>query len=416
MALKSSFQISYKMMKNLYQLLFIILANNHCCIAQPKPIELIWQMDTSSFAPGRSLPAAYQGGIKQKPGIIHDGTKTTLFSYPLAFGNEKIYLNCCLMVKPDSVGLAVDKNFDSIFQNSEIFQYTIDQYKNENLAIHFSVKYQDNMEAFFLLGSIKKTSVTVNTPDSLLSLNPLYLQSKNYLRSSFMQGDEMYYLVLMNAFPAIGMHRNFQYLVTKKEIDDSAFKKTANWLQDTDTVVINEKQAIVATRKNEGGIGFSLIKTKIRFGTFTGAKMPKITVTSIENVIFQLPITQTGKYNLIEFWGTWCGPCTALYPRLDSLLKANAHILTYTGITGHDDKEKVLRYTSKKPTIKNQVFEADKNESIASLFNIHAFPTFILVDEKGVIVAKKSGSAGLDLVEKLISESAAGRMNSSDSN
>jgi thiol-disulfide isomerase/thioredoxin len=141
--------------------------------------------------------------------------------------------------------------------------------------------------------------------------------------------------------------------------------------------------------------------------------MPKLTVTNIENSIVQLPINQPGKYNLIEFWGTWCGPCTALYPRLDSVLKANAHILSYTGITGHDDKEKMLRYISKKPTIKNQVFEPDKNKSIVSLFKITAFPTFILVDDKGIIVAKKSGSAGLDVVEKLINEAGARQIKSS---
>jgi thiol-disulfide isomerase/thioredoxin len=400
-------------MKHLPLILFMLLVNRLCGLAQTKPIELIWQMDTSSFSMGGSFPFNQTGEIKQVPMNLLRDAKTSWFKYSITFGDEKLSMHCCLQVSVDSAHLAIDKNFDSIFQDTEIFKYTLDQYKNENLGIHFSVKKQDYLETYFLLGSIKKTSIKVNTPDSLLNLNPLILKSKNYLRSSFMEGGEMVHLILMNTFPAMGIDRNYQYLVTKNRVDDSVFSKITNWSQSTDTVFINEQQAIVSSRYSEGGIRFSIIDRKNLFGTFIGSKMPKLTVTNIENSIVQLPINQPGKYNLIEFWGTWCGPCTALYPRLDSVLKANAHILSYTGITGHDDKEKMLRYISKKPTIKNQVFEPDKNKSIVSLFKITAFPTFILVDDKGIIVAKKSGSAGLDVVEKLINEAGARQIKSS---
>jgi thiol-disulfide isomerase/thioredoxin len=382
----------------------MLLVNRLCGFAQTKANELTWQMDTSGFAPGKRLPAAYRGGIKQMPMIIQDGAKTTLFSYPVDFGNEKIYLNCCLAVNPDSALLAIDNNFDSIFQEIEIFRYTLDQYKSENMVINFSVSKQNYDEAFFMIGSIKKTSLKVNTPDSLLNLNPLYLQSKNYLRSSFSEGGEKYHVVLMNTFPAFGNDRNFQYLVTKKEMDDSAFSKIINWSHNNDTILINEKQALVAARKSNGTIGFNVFEATGLYGTFMGAKMPAITVTDIENSIVQLPVTRPGRLHLIEFWGTWCGPCVALYPRLSSLLKANANLITYTGIAGNDDKEKVLRYISKKPDIKHQVFEPNNNKSIVQLFKIEAYPTFILIDDKGIIAARASGDAGFDLVEKLINE------------
>lgn len=330
--------------------------------------------------------------------------KISLFSYAISFRNEKIYLNCCLIANADSVHLALDNNFDSIIQDTEIFRYSLNQYENENFSLNFSIKIYDTIEAFMLLSSLKNTSIKINTPDSILNKNPIALQVKNFMHSSFIEGGEKYHITLMNTFPTIGIGNDFKYMITKTKIDEMDFFKIANWYGYQDTVLLNEKIAIVPVRKTDETIRIDFIAINGLYGTFIGAKMPNITALSIDNSMLQLPITRPGNLHLIEFWGTWCGPCKVLYPRLDSLIKDNVHFLSYTGITGSDDKEKVRQYIDKKPTIENQVFEQDNNKSLINLFKIHEYPTFLLVDDRGIIVARMHGSRGLDIIGELIND------------
>jgi thiol-disulfide isomerase/thioredoxin len=366
--------------------------------AQSSSAELIWQKDTSSFTRIRGLPGISTERLRQMPADIFDSTKTSQFAYRLGFGGDRITLKCCITAFGDTVSLGIDQNLDSVIQPSEIRHFSKAQFTNDDLEVIFSLQIPNHDETFCRLGSFKKTSLKFSTQDSTINLNPLYLQTKHYLRTTLSVDGEGYHVVAMNMFPTIGLSADFQYLITKAKVEDSAFLKILKWSQDNDTILINADKAIVARRKSETKIGFDVFRYQGVMGTFLGAKIPTITANRVAGSVLQLPTQQPGKLHLIEFWGTWCGPCVALYPRLDSLLASNPNLVTYTGIAGNDEKAKVMRYVRKKPRIHSQIFEPDANRSIISLFKIQAFPSFILVDDTGTIVVRGEGAGGFDQV------------------
>jgi thiol-disulfide isomerase/thioredoxin len=76
-----------------------------------------------------------------------------------------------------------------------------------------------------------------------------------------------------------------------------------------------------------------------------------------------------GKFVLVDFWATWCGPCRKTIPRLNDLQKQFADKLVVVGVS--DESEKKVR-AFKNPKIdysvaideKKQMFKALKIEEL----------------------------------------------------
>jgi peroxiredoxin len=110
-----------------------------------------------------------------------------------------------------------------------------------------------------------------------------------------------------------------------------------------------------------------------------------------------------GKYVLIDFWASWCGPCRQENPNV---------VRTY-----HKYKNKnftVLGVSLDKETAKGAWLAAIKSDGLewtqvsdlkfwnnmaATLYGVHSIPQNFLIDPQGKIVAK--GLRGDDLDDKL---------------
>jgi thiol-disulfide isomerase/thioredoxin len=97
-----------------------------------------------------------------------------------------------------------------------------------------------------------------------------------------------------------------------------------------------------------------------------------------------------GKVVLLDFWATWCGPCTMATPGLTRLQKKyGQRPFTIVGVSLDREETPWRAYIDKNKMTWPQYM--DKGGRVARLFKISPIPTYILVDHEGIIAEVKEG-------------------------
>ena len=130
------------------------------------------------------------------------------------------------------------------------------------------------------------------------------------------------------------------------------------------------------------------------------------------------PDTLKGKYVLLDFWGSWCGPCRASHPHLKELYgKYKSRGFEIIGIDQeHAQTAEECRNLWTTAVAKDSLpwLQLINNERMADFdavtqYGVSAFPTKILLDKEGNVlvrfVGNGKGSEGLALkLEELLGE------------
>lgn len=134
--------------------------------------------------------------------------------------------------------------------------------------------------------------------------------------------------------------------------------------------------------------------------TRAGEDVPKIeAVNVIDNSNFKIESLK-GKYVLIDFWGTWCGPCVAEMPEIKEISHKYKDKLVVIGINNGDSKERLLDFVSGKGYDWPQLMDKQPDETFTTTFNVAGFPTKFIIDPDGKIVQRYIGG-GEEVFEKL---------------
>ena len=119
-----------------------------------------------------------------------------------------------------------------------------------------------------------------------------------------------------------------------------------------------------------------------------------------------------GKYVLLDFWGSWCAPCRASHPHLKELYEKYKKQVVFINVAQENVKDQNEARKLWKTAVKEdgltwtQILNNEGRETcdMIRLFNIYSFPTKVLIDPNGIVVARMVGGlvdAG-EVLEKLV--------------
>jgi len=126
----------------------------------------------------------------------------------------------------------------------------------------------------------------------------------------------------------------------------------------------------------------------------TGAGKPVPDISSLntyDGKKFELASLK-GKYIVIDFWGTWCGPCIAGMPAMKEYLDKYKSKMEIVGVAQESDNgERWKKFLNDKPDYQWHHVLSRKDEDYILKFGVAGFPTKIIIDPEGKIVGRFVG-------------------------
>ncbi len=111
-------------------------------------------------------------------------------------------------------------------------------------------------------------------------------------------------------------------------------------------------------------------------------------VQSIDGESYSLESLE-GKFVVLSFWATWCMPCRAEIPILNSIYEElHDDGLVVLGITAEENAV-VQDFLSERPISYPVVL--DEYGSLSNRYSIQAYPTLVMIDPEGNLVDRTTG-------------------------
>ena len=135
---------------------------------------------------------------------------------------------------------------------------------------------------------------------------------------------------------------------------------------------------------------------QVGVGVFTepsnGLAAPDFSLPSLNGDLVNLS-DMRGRFVILNFWATWCGPCRVEMPELDRLYRAHAAhdlIVLAVNVTTSDSVQAVEAFVDELDLSFPVLLDAT-GEVTGQLYNVLGLPTTYFIDPTGTIIRMQLG-------------------------
>lgn len=146
---------------------------------------------------------------------------------------------------------------------------------------------------------------------------------------------------------------------------------------------------------------------RVRGGPEVGQEAPGFEIKTTDDKTIKLA-DYRGKYVLLDFWATWCGPCRGETPNLKAVYEqfGKREDFVMIGLSLDQEKEKPIAYAKEKGTqwIDGFLGGEDK-DGVAAKYGVRGIPSIWLIDPDGKVAARGLRGKGiLEAVKKALED------------